>query len=695
MVRLRFLAFIAAFTLSCVMSLHSLPSNVQSQETNADFIVFFRDGQIPAYPILPEVAHDFISTNSKSEINFDFDRAQGFKPEEILYLKEFILGGGQFRVGMYDCVKMVFGSPFESFTIKMVKTTDPEKEPNFNPVTMTMTLTESVAKAGDLFTKLETVSHEIIHAFSGRYLKRFDNFEEGFAVSMTVLSGKMFCDLNSISGPIARTFSGIPVMLRDYEIYNQPAVSPPYGQFWRTPRIIDVGLRYHLAGVAWHKIWRETADQTISSWNSLTYNGDEFFAVFNALLRNEIAVNPNIVQNSKENFLVLKSLVGKALIEIKGNDKIEDENFDDWWAKQFILSYNPLPGAFLYGVAPLNGDTPNFVYRPWPNKASKCFVRQLDFFKRTENGDEVATDGNLYVKITSLNWNNLYFGQDVTSSVVCEFASEDGLFFDCSPDEPVLSFVAAKTYNGFELNFKNLPTGAYKMELEAKNVGGLQAKLDLYFANKILAVPKENRCVVIFDNETLPNDYFYANGTRFKRSLETEKYGFAVFGFEKGEKLTFEAGNLLIGKQNLCKTLFAPDGHLFAVFKGKTSVIFDAGLNLKMTDSEGKDIQENETLIGDKLTLSAKLPYEGSFLEAVVYHTNYANQKYVWGIFRSEVQNKESQARIWLDGLPSGEFELMARCRAMDGKSSQWTNKSSKNQELRFKVQHKDIIDKL
>lgn len=695
MVRLRFLALMTVALIFCFLSFPSLPRNVQSQQANTDFLMSFTDGQIPDYPDLHEIATNKVSFDSNIEIVFDFDGAQGFKPEEIAYLKEFILGGGQFRIGMYDCVKMVFGPPFESFIIKMVKTTDPEKEPNFNPVTMTMTLTEPVVKAGDLFTKLETVSHEIIHAFSGRYLKRFDNFEEGFAVSMTVLSGKLFCDLNSISGPVARTFSGIPVMLRDYEIYNQSAISPPFGQFWRTPRIIDVGLRYHLAGVAWHKIWCETANQTISSWNPLTYNGDEFFAVFNVLLRDEIAANPNIVQNSKENYLILKSLVGKALIEIKGNNTIEDEKLEDWWAKQFILSYDPLPGAFLYGVAPLNGDTPNFVYRPWPNKMSRCFVRQLDFFKRTENGDEVATDGNLYVKISSLNWNNLYFGQDVTSSVVCEFASEDGLFFDCSLNEPLLSFVAAKTYNGFELNFKNLPTGAYKIELEAKNVGGLQAKLDLYFANKILSVPKENRCVVIFDNETLPKDCFYASGTRFQRSLETEKYGFAVFGFEKIEKLTFEAGNLLHGKQNLCKTLFAPDGHLFAVFKGKTSVILDVGLNLKMTDSEGKDIQENETLIGDKLTLSAKLPFESSFLEAVVYHTNFANQKYVWGIFRSGVQNKESQARVWLDGLPSGGFELMARCRAMDGKSSKWTNKSSKNQELRFKVPYKDVIGKL
>lgn len=658
-------------------------------------MISFKDGQIPAYPTLPDVVDNHLQFSGNSEIFFDFDGAQGFKPEEVAYLKEVILGGGQLKIGIYDCVKMVFGSPFESFTIKLMKSTDPDKEPNFNPVTLTMTLTESVAKAGDLFTKLETVSHEIIHAFSGRYLKRFDNFEEGFAVSMTVLSGKLFCDLNAISGPIARTFSGIPVMLRDYEIYNQPAVSSPYGQFWRTSRVIDVGLRYHLTGVAWHKIWCETAGETISSWNPLTYNGDEFFAVFNALLRTEVAANPKIIQNSKENFLALKSLVGKALIEIKGNDKIEDENFEDWWTKQFILSYDPLPGAFLYGVAPLNGDTPNFVYRPWSNKANKCFVRQLDFFKRTENGDEVAIDGNLYVKITSLNWNNLYFGQDVTSSVVCEFASEDGLFFDCSSDEPVLSFVAVKTYNGFELNFKNLPTGAYRIELEAKNAGGLQVKLDLYFANKILSVPKENRCIVIFDNETLPKDYFYASGTRFQRSLETEKYGFAVFGFEKGEKLTFEAGNLLNGKQNLCKTLFAPNGHLFAVFKGENSVILDAGLNLKMTDSEGRDILENDTHIGDKLTLSAKLPYESSFLEAVVYHINYANQKYVWGIFRSGVQNKESQAQIWLDGLPPGEFELKARCRAMDGKSSQWTNISSKNQELRFKIPHKDVIDKL
>jgi hypothetical protein len=684
-----------ALAFFCFMDFPYIPCNALSQQIIPNFMVSFRDGQIPVYPTLPEKANSHILDNTKNEIIFDFDGAQGFNSEEISYLKQFIHGYGQFRVGIYECIKKVFGSPFESFTVKIVKTTDPDKEPNFNPTSLTMTLTEPVAKAGDLFTKLETVSHEIIHAFSGRYLKRFDNFEEGFAVSMTLLSGKLFCDLNSISGPVAKTFSGSPVMLRDYEIYNQPAVSPPFGQFWRTQRVIDVGLRYHLAGVVWHKIWCETVGEIITSRNPLTYNGDEFFTVFNAFLREQIAINPNIVENSKENFLLLKSLVSKVLMSIKGNDKIEDENFDNWWAKHFILSYDSLLGSFLYGVAPLNGNTPNLVFSLWPKKMSRCFIRQLDFFRRLDNGDEVPIEGQLFAKVTSLNWNNLYFGQDVTSSVICEFASEEGLFFDCKPDESLLSFIAAKTYNGFELNFKNLPTGAYKIELMAKNGSGLQEKLELFFANKILFVPKDNRCVVIFDNEFVPNDTFKVNGIRNWHFLETEKYGFAVFGFEKGEKLTFEASNSKYDNQMLCKTLYAPDGHLFVTLKGRSTSLVDADLMLEMTDSAGNHVNENTVLLEDKLFLKTKLPTDNLFLEVVVYHTNYANQKSVLAIYRSEIKEKSSSVQIELSNLPPGEFELMARCRFVDGKSSKWTNKSSKNQELKFKIPYKDIIDKL
>lgn len=656
----------------------------------------FVDGQIPEYPDLNSLFAVFSLHETANRITFDFDGAQGFDENEIAYLEEVIAGNGSFSKGIYDCVEMVFGQPFESFTVKLIKTDDPVKTSNFNPMTKTMTLASSVTKPDDLFPKLETVTHEIVHAFSGSYLKQFDNFEEGFAVEMTVLAGKLFCDSNFIKDKTSKAFSGIPIMLREYQLYNQPAVSPAFGMFWRNPRVIDVGLRYHLAGAAWHKIWFETSESVISYFDLQTYDNDKFFVIFNNLLRARIADNPAIVQNSRESYILLKSLVGDALRLAKGDDQIEGENFEDWWKNNYILSYEPLVGDFLYGVTAPNGDFPNMTYYSWPEKNSKCYIRWLDFFARNEFGDETYLDGQLFAKITSKNWNGLYHDQVITENVSCEFASEPGLYFSCDENNALLSFLRTKTYNGFELNFNNLPLGAYSIELFAKNDSKNSASLNLLFANKIIADPRNSRCILIYPIDPLPADYLTVHSLSAKAYLDFRKNGFIVLPFKDGDTLTLEAGNSDTGQIQTCKTFHMPNGHCFVSLKANDGKKTNTKTNIvSFADSKSKELNEDSVILDGKVSVATMLDFDNSFLELIVLHINFIGQKGILGVYRSKNGRNGDLARIELSNLLEGRYELMARCRSNKREITNWTNKTLKDIKLEFKILHKDVIDKL
>lgn len=656
----------------------------------------FVDGQIPEYPDLNSLISVFSLRQTANRITFDFEGAQGFDENEIAYLEDVIAGKGAFSKGIYDCVEMVFGHPFESFTVKLVKTDDPINTSNFNPVTKTMTLVSSVTKPDDLFPKLETVMHEIVHAFSGSFLKQFDNFEEGFAVEMTVLAGKLFCDSNQINDKTSKTFNGIPIMLREYELYNQPAVSPPFGMFWRNPRVIDVGLRYHLAGAAWHKIWRETSDNIISYFDPQTHGNDKFFVVFNNLLRAKISDSPAIIQNTKENYYFLKSFVRDALKQTKGDDQVEGESFEDWWSENYILSYEPFVGDFLYGVAAPNGDFPNMVYYSWPDKNSKCHIRWLDFFSRNEIGDEIYLEGQLFARITSKNWNGLYYDQDITANVSCEFASEPGLYFSCDEDNALLSFIKTKIYNGFELNFGNLPLGVYGMEFFAKNDSSNSANLSLFFANKVAADPRNSRCILICPNDPLPADYLTVHSHTAKTYLDFRKKGFIVLPFKDGDRLTLEAGNSDTGQILACKIFNMPNGHSFMSLDTNNEKKTNTETKIvSFTDSKGNELSKDCVVLDSAVSVIATRDFNASFLELVVFHTNFIGQKNILAVYRSNIGQKGELARIELSNLQEGSYELMARCRSNKREITNWTNKTLKDIKLEFEILHKDVIDKL
>src|SRR5262245_32595510 len=83
-----------------------------------------------------------------------------------------------------------------------------------------------------------TLTHELAHAFHGDDIVYWDGFEEGMAVAATAIA------VRQIQGfPHADHVGGTDDI--EYELLNQPAISPTHGYFWAG--MPGVNLRHDLA----------------------------------------------------------------------------------------------------------------------------------------------------------------------------------------------------------------------------------------------------------------------------------------------------------------------------------------------------------------------------------------------------------------------------------------------------------------
>lgn len=338
-----------------------------------------------------------------SSIIINYDGSTGFAPDELQYIRNFIEGGGEFKVGMMKCIEMVFGKAFYGVTVNLVKTDS--KDSKYDSQMQTVFLKSDVCRVGDLFSKIETLAHELIHAHSDILMKPMNCYEEGMTVAMTDLAGKLFCQFNGITGRVAEVFDGPPAGTRDYDLLNQEAVAATNGFFWTTSdltyrRVVGVSERYKLAGTAWWKIWRETVPGNISIDDPNTYGSGSFFVDFNkefyATFRPWVESGKRFVFDD-DVLKLIKLQMKRVLTNDKGNAFIESQDFDEWYESQHIFNTGINEGSKLY------------VNQSWqPNLAPSgalwdaCGFPQISYFYKDAQGNENLLDGKLKVEISSL-----------------------------------------------------------------------------------------------------------------------------------------------------------------------------------------------------------------------------------------------------------------------------------------------------
>lgn len=348
-----------------------------------------------------------------SRIIINYDGSTGFAPDELEYIKNFIEGGGEFKVGMAKCIEMVFGKAFFGVTVNLVKTDS--KDSKYDSQLQTVFLKPDACKVGDLFTKIETLAHELIHAHSDVLMKPMNCYEEGMTVAMTDLAGKLFCQFNGITGRAAEVFDGPPAGTRDYDLLNQEAAAATNGFFWTTPdltyrRVVGASERYKLAGTVWWKIWRQTVPGNINVDDPNTYGPGTFFVDFNKEFYNTF--RPWVDTGRRFVFdddviKLIKLQMKRVLTNDKGNSYIEGQDFDEWYESQHILNVGVNEGPKLY------------VNQSWqPTLApsgglwNACGFPQISYFYKDAQGNENLLNGKLKVEISSLA--QIDYGQPLT-----------------------------------------------------------------------------------------------------------------------------------------------------------------------------------------------------------------------------------------------------------------------------------------
>lgn len=424
----------------------------------------------------------------KNEITVDYDNSTGLSKEELDYLRDFIDGGNKYKVGIKTCIEMVFGKPFFPLTIKLIKRD--ASTSSYDATSQVITLQPRICVPDDLFPKLETLAHELIHAYSDVLMKPVNCYEEGLAVAQTDLACKLFCEINGVTGRCAEVFDGPPAGTRNYELLNQEAAAAADGFFWNsstTTRVVDPSIRYLLAGTVWWKIWRETVPGNITWTDERTYGKGTFFVDFNNLFCNTfkkyLDAGTTIVFD-KDRQTQFKANIREVLRNDKGNATVEGIDFDEWWSKQYIMQTGIDEGPKLFVSQSYQS---NGLPTLEPGQKWQCSAfPQINYFYKDEKGSEIVLNGRLLVTLTSLSSprvedpaclaRNIFYNNGDKPPIWSEFEINGG---------QVVSLVKTQKMSGM-IDFSKLPRGGYRIDFLATAYDGtMPAKRTLYFANKL------------------------------------------------------------------------------------------------------------------------------------------------------------------------------------------------------------------
>ncbi len=628
-----------------------------------------------------------------NELSFDFDNAQDYTQEEINAIRQIVMGEGPYKIGLYDCIKKVFGNPMFSTTIKFDKIKRIDEPQHFNPNSNTISLSNDTADPNELFLKLQTLGHEIIHAFSDDLIKPFDNFEEGFAVAQTDLAAKLFCDGNGIKGTIAGVFNGAPHWTKEYNLYNNDALSPPLGEFWNKKGVINTSLRYQMAGVAAWKLWRETSNSLIALPDPNTYSNTTFFKEFNRLLFERVSSNKTPIPHSKTSFNLLVEMSKEAIRNCTGSELVEGQPFDMWWKNQYIFSYDIKPGTYLYAVNPYD-----LLKRQSENYS--CKLEFLNLFERDSNGSEIELEGKLLAEIIALhNQGGITYNQDVTDLVSYLLPNEGLKKFNINKNISIFNFSTNTLDGKSELLFDNLPKGGYKIILTGMhNNESKTATRILYFANKI--DPVINSCVGVIETFPMPGDIIeYSNGKNEKKQsdlisasglllMEIEPFGRAVFTLKNALTQNIK---LKMGQS------FGSDYHIVNIIQNGEASKLKPPSQLTQKNVDGTNIIWGNKSINNQVLLYAMSEENFSRLESEVTYSDFNGvKKSVQSYFSQEILMQNQIGRIELANLESGNYKWRMRLVSIDGRKSPWVYPACKEYaNPEFIIIEQSVIDRI
>ena len=214
-----------------------------------------------------------------------------------------------------------------------------------------------------------TLCHELAHAFHGGDVVYPDGFEEGMAVAATALA------VPQIEGfPHPDHVGGTDDV--EYELLNQPAISPYRGNFWAG--LPGVNLRYDLAGYVWRK-------------TSLEHPG--FLREFNRRYYERLAAYDGLRDS-------LGALIGLAS-EVAPT--VEGQPFAAWAGRQYVLGTVPALGVQIYHY-PLSSAV-SVIYRH-ADGGEEPLSNQTVVWKATDSDQLSAGQGTVttdFTGVASLN----------------------------------------------------------------------------------------------------------------------------------------------------------------------------------------------------------------------------------------------------------------------------------------------------
>lgn len=468
-------------------------------------VLEIKDGRIVKYvknPDKPNVTDE----DKGNEIVVQYEKCVGFEPEELEYIRNFIDGRGEFKVGILQCIEMVFGKPFFTVYLNLVKADSATSF--YDASRQVITLQPRICRVGEVFPKIETLAHELIHAYSDKLMKPMNCFEEGMAVAQTDLVGKLFCQFNGITDRAAEVFDGPPVGVRNYDLLNQEAAAAADGFFWNsstTTRVVDPSIRYLLAGTAWWKIWRESVPGNISIDDPKTYGPGTFFVDFNQKYFarfNLQAQEGNPIVYDEDRLIQVKSIIKDVLnkeksnsdIEGEGNSNVEGLDFEDWWSKQYIFRTWVDEGPKLYVTQTWQPTILPSTEMPvlWDS----CGFPQIAYYYKDFKGNEVPLSGKLTVTVTSLSVND--YGNPLNCQCRQAFWTNGSTPFAWSEFEIENGQVAGLVKSGMlsgSLDFSNLQRTGVAITFTATTYSnGYKASRTVYFPVKMGLQSTLNLC---------------------------------------------------------------------------------------------------------------------------------------------------------------------------------------------------------
>jgi hypothetical protein len=266
-----------------------------------DRIVLFvdHDGQA----ILPDAeaaARRAADASTTNELQFTFDSPdQPWTDTEVLSLKRLLRR-------CYRVAKRIYGPPAFAITVNFRKGFTGGVGGYYDPTLNEATLPDTMNP--------DTTCHEMIHAFHDDYVIAYQGFEEGMTHAVEI---EVF---NRLSRRVGVTEHHSDPSDMFYEGANRPAIGAAGGNFFAG--YWDPFLRYQLASYAWAKAMIENP---------------AFFVDFNRMYYAAVATDPLAASEA--------SLVAFAAA---AQPTVEGLPFEEWYARQYVLSTNPPIGTFLY-----------------------------------------------------------------------------------------------------------------------------------------------------------------------------------------------------------------------------------------------------------------------------------------------------------------------------------------------------------